>query len=363
MPHATVSTHAVALIGRCVVLLAVVSNAVAAQLPRVTLTSTIGCESCGDAREFGEVVDVAVDPSGGVLVLNSRAPFLRRFDNGGVWQWSAGTTGGGPSEYRRPLWVIPSPDGVQVVDMTARRVSRLGTTGRFESSAPLRGFPAAVATQGTRGTFVVLFDDLRGGFRLERWTAADTGRPLVAPPSTEPRAPGVMVFTAMAVGGDGALALARDVNNYRVQIIGADGTLRRTITRDIPPERRSVEERAALERIRVRAAERASTERGTAARNAPSVPRPSGDPDLKSHIAIDGLQYDDAGRLWVRTMRGDHAVTVFDVFSPSGDFLGELRVPGRLGSFSLAGPWLAAAFEGDDGVPLVRVYRVAPGGR
>ncbi len=363
MPHVTRSVRAAALIALCSALHAALPDPVAAQVPRLTPAFTIGCESCGDATEFGEVLDVAVDSSGGVLIINNSAPFLRRFDSGGVWRWSAGVSGSGPGEYRRAIWAIPSGAGVQVVDMTARRVSRLDATGRFVSSAPLRGFPATVAAQANSGAFVVLFDDFRGGYRLERWTAADTGRPHVALPATEPRAPGAIVFTAMAGDRDGTLALARDVNRYRVQIVGPDGTLRRTITRDIPQARRSAEELEALDRIRQRAALRVSSERAAAAtRNAPPTPRPSGAPELKPHISIDGLQYDDAGRLWVRTMRGDHTVTVFDLFSPNGSFIGELRVPGRLGSFSLAGPWLAAAFEGEDGVPAVRVYRVAQGG-
>ncbi|MBX3173967.1 MAG: hypothetical protein KF709_06110 [Gemmatimonadaceae bacterium] len=330
----------------------------AAQLPRVTPVASIGCEECGGPQEFGELLDVSVDSDGGVLVLTNSAPFVRRFAANGSPAWSAGVAGSGPGEFQRALWAMLAPTGVQVVDMGARRVSRLDATGAFRGSASFRGFAPTVAARGSSGEFVMLIDDFRGGYRLERWTAADSGQPYFALP-TEPREPGAIVFTAMAIATDGRLALIRDINTYRVQVFDRDGTLLRTLTREIPQVRRTAEELAAQERTRQRAAARVAAERGAApARGAPPAPRPGGNPDLKPHVSIDGLQYDDRGRLWLRTMRGDHTVTVFDVFADSGEFLGELRVPGVLGSFSLAGPWLAAATESDDGYPIVRIYRV-----
>ena len=86
--------------------------------------------------------------------------------------------------------------------------------------------------------------------------------------------------------------------------------------------------------------------------------RPSGTPDLKPHAAIDGLRFDDTGRLWVRTMRGDHTRTILDVFSPSGSYLGEVVVPFPMGAFSLAGRRLAADVEADDGTRRVMIWEV-----
>ena len=331
----------------------------AAQLPRLSLEATIGCEACGGPAEFGTLLDVVVDAEGGVLVITNGAPFARRFDRSGTLHWSSGNEGSGPGEYRRAMWGVLAPTGVQLVDMSARRVSRLDAAGRFRSSATFRGFPAAVAAQGTTGAFVILTDDFRGGYRLERWTAADSGQPHFALPPAEPRPPGAIVFTALAVANDGTVALVRDINDYRIQVIGADGTVRRTLVRELPRVRRTPEELAAQERVRQRAAARVAAERGTPPTGAsPPRPRPAGDPDLKPHIAIDGMQFDDEGRLWVRTMRGDHNRTVFDLFAPGGAFLGEVRIDGQAGSFALAGRWLAVAAETEEGYPVVRIYRV-----
>ncbi|MFN0099758.1 MAG: hypothetical protein ACKVS7_13870 [Gemmatimonadaceae bacterium] len=61
----------------------------------------------------------------------------------------------------------------------------------------------------------------------------------------------------------------------------------------------------------------------------------------------------------MRTMRGDHAGTVFDVFSAGGAFLGEVRLSGVVAAFAFAGSWLAVASETDEGYPVVRIYRVS----
>ena len=85
---------------------------------------------------------------------------------------------------------------------------------------------------------------------------------------------------------------------------------------------------------------------------------PAGERGLKPHIAIDGLRYDDTGRLWVHTMRGDETNTVLDVFAPGGGFLGSVTLPKRITSFALGGSYLATAGENEDGIPVVTVWTV-----
>jgi hypothetical protein len=135
------------------------------------------------------------------------------------------------------------------------------------------------------------------------------------------------------------------------------------ITRDIPRVRRTAAELEALERRRreagQRAAERlAASGRGGGRGVSPPVLQRSGTDELKPHVSIDGLRYDDSGTLWVKTMRGGDGVTIFDLFAPDGQFLGEITVPARLGAFSLAGRWLAADVESDDGTPVVTLWEI-----
>jgi hypothetical protein len=75
-------------------------------------------------------------------------------------------------------------------------------------------------------------------------------------------------------------------------------------------------------------------------------------------FAIDGMRYDDTGRLWVRTMRGDQHTTVFDVFTPAGAFAGEVRLDALVGSYSLAGRFMAASVVTNEDFAAVWVFEV-----
>ena len=79
---------------------------------------------------------------------------------------------------------------------------------------------------------------------------------------------------------------------------------------------------------------------------------------FKPHASTDALRYDDAGRLWVRTLRGTSRPTVFDVFRPTGAFVGEVTLPMQVSAYSLAGSYLATASEREDGVPVVVLWSV-----
>jgi sugar lactone lactonase YvrE len=79
---------------------------------------------------------------------------------------------------------------------------------------------------------------------------------------------------------------------------------------------------------------------------------------FKPHASTDALRYDDAGRLWVRTLRGTGRTTVFDVFGPTGAFVGEVTLPVQASTYSLAGSYLATASERADGVPVVVLWSV-----
>jgi hypothetical protein len=59
-----------------------------------------------------------------------------------------------------------------------------------------------------------------------------------------------------------------------------------------------------------------ANERGRSGASLPLI-RPTGS-ELKPHIAINGLRFDDAGRLWARTMRGNESLTIFDLFAADG---------------------------------------------
>ena len=340
------------------ILLAVAAGAVnGQQIPRLTRVAEFGCVDCGGPTQFASILDVVVTDSGTVLVVNTDDPMLRMFDRSGRSLWTSGRAGTGPGEFRLPIRAAVGPRGIQVVDMSLRRLSRLDASGGFLQSAPITGFAASASSRGRTGELIILVDNFRGQFTLQRWTPADSGNVIGEVPKSEAARAGVLTIPSSAVSPNGEIAVLRDGNEYRILRLSPSGTALGEIVRDIPRLKRTPEEIEAVERRRKAAADRVASERGrTGGRGAPPI-RPPSD-EFKPHIAIDGLRFDDTGRLWVRTMRGNEHSTVFDLFRADGGYLGELTVPAAIGSFSLAGRWLATTAESDDGVPRIVIWEV-----
>jgi hypothetical protein len=328
---------------------------VAQDVPRLTAVATIGCSECGGPMQFATIMDVVLATDGSIITVGNDAPILRAFDQDGRVLWTSGRHGEGPGEYRLAVRAVPGPRGIQVLDMTLRRISRLHGDGTFASATAVGAFPAASAGHGASSDLYVLADNFRGAKTLHRWAYADSGRRIGGIPGEEQA--GVVAFAAVAVAPSGELAVQPDINEYVIHRLDASGKVIGEWRRDIERVRRTPDEVAALERVRQRAAERAGAEAGRGRGGAPPL-RSSGTEDLKPHAAIDGLRFDDTGRLWVRTMRGDHTRTILDVFSPSGSWLGEVVVLFPMGAFSLAGRWLAADVEADDGTRRVMIWEV-----
>jgi hypothetical protein len=333
-----------------------VATPLVAQLPTLTRVGEIGCSDCATAAQFSTINDVAATDSGGVLVVGTEAPALRMFDRSGKVLWTSGRSGTGPGEYRMAIRAAVSPRGVQVVDMTLRRITRLDAQGTVLGSAPVSGFPAAVGVKGRSGEIVVLLDDFRGTFSLQRWGVADSGSAIGTVPRSPAAQSGALTIPSIAVDAEGRLAVLRDPNEYRIIRMSADGRLTGEMTRDIPRVKRTAGEIAAIERRRAASREKMASERGRSG-GSPPLLRPRAD-ELKPHVAINGLRYDDTGRLWVKTMRGNESSTVFDLFASDGRYLGELTVPAAIGTFSIAGRWFVADFESDDGTPRIGIWQL-----
>ena len=333
----------------------------AAQIPRVERLVEIGCEDCGDARQFASTWDIAVTPAGDVLVVDRDAPTLRMFDKVGRPIWGRGRPGAGPGEYRFAMRAAVTPDGsVHVVDMRLRRLTRLGPDGTVRQSLTVPFFPAGVAVRRQQGELVFLTDDFKGGGTIERWPASAEAPVRVGNVTTPPAShTGTTIAPSIAVAPNGTIAYLGSSDRYEIHRLSPTGTPLPPIVRDIPRVRRTAEEIAATQsRIgSVGGASKAAAEGKQAGSSKSVLPRDSG-LEFKPHAPVDALRYDDAGRLWVRTMRGDGKRTVFDIFAPSGAYVGELTVPARVENYSLAGEYLATAGERDDGVPVVVLWSV-----
>ena len=333
----------------------VVTTPAAAQLPTLVKVGEIGCSDCATAAQFSSITHLAVTDSGDVLVIAGDSPMLRLFDRSGKVSWTAGRAGKGPGEFGIPISAAIGPAGIQVVDMSLRRTTRLDREGSLVGSIPVRGFATAVGARARTGEMVVLVDDFRGTFTLHRLGMTDSGATIgTVPPSTSPSTR--LTNPSIAVDPAGRIAVMRDPDEYVIVLISPDGQVAGEIRRDIARVRMTPEEIAARDRRRSAVREKLGAERGRSGSSAPLLS--SAADNLKPHVAINGLRFDDSGRLWTRTMRGNQSSTVFDLFAPDGRYLGEVTVPGVVGTVSVAGRWFVADVESEDGTPRIAIWHL-----
>ena len=119
---------------------------------------------------------------------------------------------------------------------------------------------------------------------------------------------------------EGVLAINESADEYRIEILDADGELVRTITRDYEPLRRSDEE---MERMKRERRERAEQSGGLV-----------GDDEIDPiYGVIQSMHVGPDGQLWVMTGRGrfgegvpDDTLGTFDVFDSEGNFVRQVSI-------------------------------------
>ena len=354
MPPAARHSRQVAL--ATITALLAAASIVDAQVPIVERMVQIGCDDCSGPTQFSTIFDAAVTDSGDIIVADRSAPMIRAFDRSGKVLWSTGRGGNGPGEFVFPMRVAIGADrGVTVLDMRQRRHTRLAKDGTLAGSNSFLGFLAAGAARGRTGEVMMLIDDFNGPLVIQRWPAGAT-RPAnhVTIPRRQPPN-GRFVQPSFAVAPSGTMAVIADPFTYSIARFGADGRATGEIVRDIPPVRRTEAEMKELSARLASGPGRRAAEGGSAVTaGAP----PGVDLSLKPHVMLDGLRFDDSGRLWVLTMRGVGHQSIFDLFSPTGAFLGSVTLPTRVNTFSLAGEYLVTGGEDADDIPRVTLWRV-----
>ena len=320
---------------------------------------TLGCESCSGPLQFGNIWELALSPTGEMVVVDRDAPMIREFDADGRARWQGGRKGQGPGEYLLVLRAAYADNGNLVVaDMTGRRVTSLGVDRKVAKTTPLTMF-ATSAGADARGTLALAAETPRGALVLVEWRAGSL-RPLALPVADS--ALPLAKNSSVARASTGIVAVAMNSEDYRIVRFDSVAARLPDITRAIARVRRTPAEvnalRARVERNRRQMASmEGARANSTARRSVPStvthLPVSIDDLTLKPHIAVDGLRYDPQGRLWVRTMRGDESSTVFDVFGTSGAFLGSVTMQGDIQLFAFGGRWMLTSFENADGVPQV----------
>jgi hypothetical protein len=327
----------------------------AAQAPVLSKDFTIGCSDCGSALQFSSFHTLELSSKGEIVVADRDNPMIRVFDAAGKPIWSGGTKGRGPGEYQYILRVAFRPDGgLEIADLSGMRVTTLSPDHKVANTIPLSLFPTTAGTDG-RGGIVLGAETPMGAFGFSRLRGA-TVEALAVPEPAKGEDGRAWKSSSIAASPLGGVAFVPHSDRYLIVRLDSSGARLPDITRAIERVRRTPAEEATLQaRIsgqmgQMRAAAEAAT--GKSSTKAP-VAVESVNLSLKPHFAVDGLRYDGAGRLWARTMRGDDSHTVFDVFSPSGAFLGSVTLDGVIQHFALAGKWLLTSGENADGVPVV----------
>lgn len=183
----------------------VASTALHAQSAAPTLTKklTIGCESCGDATQFGNIWDVAVTAQGEILVTDRDAPMLRRFNASGRPAWSGGRKGKGPGEFTLPIRSVITPGGMVVIDMSNSRLTEPKPDGQVASSVTLTSMATTSGANRT-GAVILGYDDMGRAFRVMGRAPGASELTLIA------SFPGSYKNKSVALAPDGAIAVALD---------------------------------------------------------------------------------------------------------------------------------------------------------
>lgn len=296
-----------------------------------------------DAPEefFGVVANAILDDRGNSYFLDEQLCEVRVFDPEGNYLRSFGREGEGPGEFRQARDLLHLPDGR--VGVVYGQQTRMATYGLDGSIGEDRG----LVPEGVRFAFLMDAQSRGGRIVIQQHASTIQDNEMTSTMSmvaidsegqvthTYSEKSNTQKLTSDRISisirsedftnawvllEDGSLALNESPDEYRIDILGPDGELVRTITRDYEPLRRSDEE---IERLRRERRERREEGRG------------DDDPDgiEPFHSVIQSLHVGPDGNLWVMTGRGrfgegvpEDTLGTFDVFDPAGHFVRQVAV-------------------------------------
>ena len=103
--------------------------------PRLVEEMRFGTLNGPDEYVFGSVSYVAAGLDGSIFVADGQGPRLRLYNSGGEFVRNVGRAGGGPGEYQGILGMGIMPDGqLALYDMLSQRISFFDAKGEFDRS-------------------------------------------------------------------------------------------------------------------------------------------------------------------------------------------------------------------------------------
>lgn len=302
---------------------------------------SLGGYSEADEEFFGVVANAIVDGNGDSYFLDEQLCEVRVFDSEGSYIRTFGREGEGPGEFRQARDMVLLPNGkVGVIYGQQTRMASYdldGTIGPDISLTPDgTEFAFMMGAQSRGGQFVVqqhsstikdaemtstmsmIGMDSEGNvthtYSENSSTQKLSGNSISISISDDDLA------NAWVLLEDGSLAINQSGDEYKIEILNADGDLLRTIEREYEPLRRSDEELDRLARERRERAEESG--------------RPVDDEPIEEfYDVILDMHVGPDGQLWVATGQGrfgegipEHSLGTFDVFDAAGHFVRQVSV-------------------------------------
>jgi len=301
--------------------------------------------STADPRVFGRIRNVIPTDDGGVWVYDQQAVELRKFDASGGHLLSVGRAGQGPGEFSGNACARRGV-GAEMWVETETNWHRFDPRGQLLGTFPAPGRLACgvrMWLDSTRYLVAEVETDFesrtqRSYFTIHEWSGdrfsvVDT----VSPPQTPP--PRIVTFTSRGgrnvsqraipfvhnadwrLQAGGRFLVWEGGGTYEIHLVGLEGDTIRSISRTYRPV--SIDRRTRREEI-----DKVSRPGWIAEDTFSEADVPHTYPPFSSA----SLRED--GTIWVNRV-GDEGVAVREVFSASGEYLGELMIPEALEGLSI----------------------------
>lgn len=338
---------------------------------------------------FGYVVDMALGPDGSMFVVEGQGPIVRKYGPDGVYLHDIGRQGEGPGEYKsRPQIAITSDGRLAMLDGGNRRVTFFDLDGNYLLDWPIpgnlrttSGFTADTAGNLWVNTLTIDPKQPETDWPRPVVKLSPTGEILATlPVPSEGRKAGSWVLASPEgymwpfleiissdLSPEGYLVSGSN-RTYSFDFLLPDGSVVR-VARDWEPVRLAREERSQWQ------------EWGQFLASLDRAGAPEIDTDIpKFKPAYRQLEVDEDGRVWVdRYVEAIHAdrpprepgderplltwrePRTFDVFEPTGEFLGTVVLPPDTFIQSRRGMYLLGEQVGEfDEIYIVR-FRIETG--
>ena len=302
----------------------------------------VGGDSEDEADLFGVIVDIDIDATGEVYLLDSQLSEVKIYSKDGEFLRSIGREGEGPGEFRRPVSMFFTQDNkVAVVQMMPGKIVLLNKDGKPAGDFPLPPAPDGgfqlVQSADSRGGNIVLFmgrqkfdqaskkwsrdSFLTGVTRDGKQTASYCKKENVidmAAPVLDDAAWDTFE-RRWEVGPDGKVYACTSYPNYEITVYDKTGKVEKVITREYKHLPRTPREKDVMTKAMAFYSKMI--------------------PGCKTNINemakdISYFSIRDDGSIWVMTSTGDRnnpkgTLGTYDVFNPEGHFVKTVTLQGQ----------------------------------